>query len=154
MAIVVKNTKITEEIVNEKGELLGHISYDPEDYNSYKEILNIMEDIYALDDALKVTNSVDVKAIEEAAKNEDFDSVRSQFHTMADAMNKGSESIDSIIKRIDTIFGTGTCKIILNGTYNLNLLLPLLEAVTPQFEKLHSEKKNAYLEGIKENVME
>ena len=37
---------ITKEIVNEKGNVLGYVNYDPKDYNSYREILNIITDIY------------------------------------------------------------------------------------------------------------
>jgi len=154
MAIVVKNTKITEEIVDEKGNLLGHISYDPKDYNAYKEIMNIMEDIYKLEDSLNKSKNIDIEKMKAAKTDSDFAALRNEFHSMSAALNEGSESVDSIIRRIDTIFGEGTCSIILNGTYNLDLLIPLLENVTPEFEKVHTIKKNAYLQGVKENVME
>ena len=154
MAIIVKNTKITEEIVDEKGNVLGHISYDPKDYNAYKEIMNIMEDIYKLEDSLNKSKDIDIDKLKNAKTDADFDALRGEFHIISSALNEGSESIDSIIDRVDAIFGKGICNIILNGTYNLDLLLPLLENVTPQFEKVHTEKKNAYLKGVSENVME
>ena len=40
MAIVVKNNKITEEIVNEEGKQIGKIEYDPSDTKTYNDSRN------------------------------------------------------------------------------------------------------------------
>lgn len=153
MAIIVKNTKITDEIVNEKGEVLGIISYDPNDLKSRKEIINIINDIYKLEDSLKKADKINISQFSNAKTMEEFEKARDSFNQLRVHINQGAEHIEDIIKRIDNIFGEGTCKIVLNDTYNLELLIPLLNGVLPQFEKVQNEKKNKYLDGVRTDVM-
>lgn len=155
MAIVVKSKKIKEEIVDEYGNVLGYISYNPEDTSTYTKLTDIMQDILKINDETKKLEQIK-KIPEDGLKNiEEFEQYRHDFNNMNESLHQCDERIENIKKSIDFIFGEGTCEIIMENSNDIDMLLPLIDEVLPKFTKSRESKVNKYLDQIEQlDVME
>ena len=146
MAIVIKNKNIKEELVDDNGNVLGYISYNPEDTSTYTKLCNIMENILQINDKSKVIGKV--KKMPEHIENlEEFDEYREEFKKIKDFFDFQDSKIDEIIKSINDIFGEDTCKIIMGNSKDIELLVPLIDEVMPKFKKARENKANKYLDN-------
>lgn len=145
MAIVVKSKKIKEKIVDEFGKVLGYISYNPEDTSTYTKLTNILDNLVKISDEMKSLK--DIKEIpSDGLKNiEDFEEYREDFNRMNCSLNKCDEKIEKIKENIDLIFGKGTSEIIMEGSNDVDMLVPLIEEVLPKFKNARENKVNKYL---------
>ncbi len=148
MAIIVKNKNIKEELVDESGNVLGYISYNPEDTTTYTKLCNIMDNILQISDKSKITGNIK-KMPEHIEKIEEFAEFREDFQKMKDFFDFHDAKIDEIIKDIDSIFGEGTCKILMGDSKDIDLVSPLLDEVLPKFKEAREKKANKYLDNEK-----
>lgn len=145
MAIVVKSKKIKEDIVDENGNILTTIAYNPEDTKSYVKFSDIIENIYKLQDKIK-ENSPYIKEIPKRELDiKELDSYRESFNKMNDVLHYQEDLLAKIFEDFDFIFGENTCKKIMDGSYDIMLLMPIIEAVKPNFDKSRNKKVNKYL---------
>ena len=149
MAIVVKNNKITEEIVNEEGKQIGKIEYDPSDTKTYNELLNIIQETMEIKKKIEEAPEIktQIKTIEDLEKNKEV------FDKILEISNYSTDVISKIIQRLDSIFGAGTCELFLKGTQNLNYVYPLFDNVLPKFKEARKGKVDKYL-SEESDVME
>lgn len=142
MAIVVKNNKIVEEIVNEDEKQIGKIEYDPNDTKAYNELLNIIQETMEIKKKIEEVPEINsqIKTIEDLEKNKEA------FDKILEISNFSTNAISKIIQRLDSIFGIGTCELFLNGTQNLNYLTPLFDNVLPKFKEARKGKVDKYLD--------
>lgn len=150
MAIVVKSKKIKEDIVDENGNLLGTISYNPDDTTSYTKLSDIMQNLMQLSDEKKTLEKIKEIPEEELKNIEEFEKYRNHFNDINKSLHNCDERIEEIKKSIDAIFGEGTCKIIMEGSNDIDMLVPLIEEVMPKFKNARVGKVNKYLQ--KENT--
>lgn len=150
MAIVIKNNKIKKEVTDENGNLITIITYNPEDTKSYTKFSDIIEKIYKIQDKLKKSKP----SIKEIPKRElaleELDGYRKSFEVMNDVLHYQEDLTKEIFNDFDCIFGDGTCEKIMDGSYDILLLMPIIEEVKPDFDKSRNKKVNKYLQ--KENV--
>ena len=142
MAITVKNNKISEEIVDENGKVLGKIEYDPSDTKAYNELLNIINETLEIKNKITEVPNIDDKSINTI---EDLEKNRDIFNKILEVSNYSSDKIKNITERLDSIFGVGVCDIFLQGTQNLNYLEPLINGVLPNFKEARQGKIDKYL---------
>ncbi len=145
MAIVAKSKNIKEEIVDENGNYLGSISYNPEDIKAYKKLTDILDFINTMSKNTKHLNQLGNISNEEItldnfSKYEElFNGVRDELHTIDDLIGETK-------KGIDEIFGEGTSYIFMGDGSDLELLMPLIDNVMPNFKSKREEKVNKYLD--------
>lgn len=146
MAIVVKSKKIKEDIVDESGNILGIISYNPDDTTTYTKLSDIMQNLMQLSDEKKSLEKIQ-EIPEEKLKNiEEFEKYRNHFNDINKSLHNCDERIEEIKKSIDAIFGEGTCKIIMEDSNDIDMLVPLIEEVMPKFKNARTSKVNYYLQ--------
>ncbi|MCI8575774.1 MAG: hypothetical protein HFI09_04820 [Bacilli bacterium] len=145
MAIVVKSKKIKEEIVDETGKVLGYISYNPEDTSTYTKLTNILDNLVQISDEMKSLKTIKKIPEDELIDIEDFEKYREDFNRMSISLNKCEEKIGKVKENIDLIFGKGTSEIIMEGSNDVDMLVPLIEEVLPKFKSARESKVNKYL---------
>lgn len=146
MAIVVKNKNIKEEIVDEKGNHLGDISYNPDDIKAYKKLTDILDFINTMSKNTEHLNQLGELSDKEITLDnfsnyeELFNGVHEELHTIDDLIGETK-------KGIDEIFGEGTSYIFMGDGSDLDSLMPLLDDVMPKFKNKREEQVNKYLDG-------
>lgn len=147
MAIVVKSKKIKENIYNENGNVLGSISYNPEDVSTYAKLTDIMQNLTEISKEQKKIKNIKNISQEEIENPEgiDFEKYQADFEKLNNTFHKCEEEIEKIKKSIDDIFGVNTSNILMENSNDVEMLLPLLEEVTPKFKKARDKKVNKYL---------
>ena len=145
MAVKIKSKKIKEDIADEKGNILGSISYNPEDTTTYTKLTDIMQDLLKISNEMKSLNTL--QTIPEGGLNdiEEFEKYRDDFNKMNESLHKCDERIENIKKSIDGIFGNGVSDIIMEGSNDVDMLVPLIEEVIPKFKNARQGKVNKYL---------
>lgn len=149
MAIVVKSKRIKDDITDENGNVLGIISYNPEDTRTYTRLSNVMNDILKIDKKRKSIGEIKDFSKEELQDIEDFEKYRESFEKVNEILRFIDEKMEHIIGEVDSIFGEGTCNILMEDTHDIELLVPLLESVMPNFEKARNKKTKKYLNDKK-----
>lgn len=154
MAIIVKSKKIKENIVDENGNVLGIISYNPEDTTTYTRLTDIMNELLKIGDEMKQLNNI--KKIPEGILNniEELNEYRNNFNEMNKSLHNCDERIENIKKSIDDIFGLGTSQIIMENSNDIDMLMPLIENVLPKFKQARNGKVNKYLQNEKIEVLD
>lgn len=147
MAIIVKSKKIKENIMDENGNILGIISYNPEDTTTYTRLTDIMNDLLKIGDEMKQLNNI--KKIPEDGLNniEEFNKYKDDFDNMNKSLHRCDERIENIKKSVDEIFGLGTSKIIMEDTNDVDMLVPLIDEVLPKFKQARNSKVNKHLKS-------
>ncbi len=146
MAIVAKSKNIKEEIVDEKGNHLGSISYNPDDIKAYKKLTDILDFINTMSKNTKHLNQLGELSDKEITLDnfsnyeELFNGVRDELHTIDDLIEETKSSIDEI-------FGEGTSYIFMGNGSDLELLMPLIDNVLPNFKSKREEKVDKYLDN-------
>ena len=157
MPIVAKSKKVKDNIVDENGNVLGTISYNPEDTKTYTKLSNIMQEIFQIDEKRKSIGDLKELPKERLKSLDEFEEYKETFEKMNETLNFCDEKIENIKKEIDDIFGQNTSKIMMEDSNDIELLLPLIESVIPIFEKIRNKKINKHLEDDKKkenDVME
>lgn len=145
MAIVVKSKKIKEDIVDENGQILGSISYNPNDTTTYTKLTDIMNNLLKISDEMKSLQHIKNIPEEGLKSMEDFENYRDDFNAMNISLHNCDEKIENIKHSIDLIFGEGVCNIIMEGSNDVEMLIPLIEEVIPKFKNARDGKVNKYL---------
>lgn len=146
MAIVVKSKNIKENIVDEKGNILGSISYNPEDIKAFRKLSDIIDLINKISKNSKnLSNLESIK--DEVISLEDFDKYSELFDGVRNDLHTIDDTIEVIKTNIDEIFGKGTSNIFMGEGHDLDLLMPLIEDVMPKFQSKREEQVDKYLDN-------
>ncbi len=145
MAIVIKNKNIQENVVDENGNLLGVISYNPDDTKSYTKFSDIINKIYKVQDKVKSLSSSIKQIPKRELSLEELDEHRGSLEKMNETFHYQEKLLEEIFTDFDFIFGEGICEKIMKGSYDIELLIPILEAVKPNFDKARNKKVGKYL---------
>lgn len=152
MAIKINNKIIKDNIEDMDGNVIGEIRYNPEDINSYNALLDIVEKITNVNKKRKKLGNLD-KITDITINDENIEEVSESFNELHDFTKFVANTIDEIKESLDSIFGDGTCDLFLQGSKDIELLMPLLNGVLPSFKKAREQKTNKYLKGV-QSVME
>lgn len=150
MAIKLKSKNVSVDVENENGEVIGKVTFNPEDIGTYNALMEIGDEIYKIDDKYKGVG--ELKDIPEGnlTEKKDFDEVRTTLNKVIEFTSYTVERVEAIAKKIDKAFGEGTSQLILQGGHDIEGLQAFLEGITPYFKNAHDKRVNKYLKDDKE----
>lgn len=144
MAIAIQSKKIKEDIINENGETLTTICFNPEDAKSYTKLSDIVSNIYKLKDKID-NNKLQIKELPARdLEIEEMEQYRSSFEKLNETLHYQESILEKIFEDFDDIFGKDTCSSIMEGSYDIELIMPIIEFAKPYFEKARNKKINKY----------
>ena len=146
MAIKLKSKKVSVDVENEKGEVIGKIAFNPEDIGTYNALMKIGEMVYKIDDKYKEVKDIEDIPEEELKEVKDFEKVRGTVERVLSFAEFTVKRIDEIAEEIDKVFGKGTSELILQGGHDIEALEAFLEGITPYFKDAHDGRINKYLD--------
>jgi len=145
MAITIKSNRITDDIVDENGELITTISYNPEDTRAYARLSDIIQKIYKIQDKIKENTPYIKELPKKNLSLEELEEYRDSLEKVNETLNFQETIMDEIFKDFDYVFGDQTCEKIMGNSQDIIALMPIIEAVKPNFEKSRRNKFDKYL---------
>ena len=153
MAIKREYKNVREDVLDEQGNKVGEICFNPEDVGVYDRFLNILSKIS--ESQKKIDGIGDIKELteEEVTLAEETGELDETFSKIKNISKITVDLVDEISAELDNIFGEGTAEFFLQWSKDLELINPLLDGVMPYFEKARSEKTDKYLNKTDGDVM-
>lgn len=152
MALTIKNRLIKEDILDESGNQIGELKFNPNDSRIMKKMSSLVKDFGK---AVKEINKLD--KIErpnlESISIEDFDKASEYFDAFDKATDIEIETTDKLINELSEIFGKETIELFTQGTKDAESLLPVINFIEPYVKNARQSKLNKYLDN-KNDVME
>lgn len=153
MALKIKNNFVREDIVDEKGNKLGELKFNPSDSRIMKTLSELVKDF-----SNKIKELDKLEKFEEIKKEdlksiEDFENISKSFETIDKALDIEVEAVDKMINGLSEIFGKDTIELFTQGTKDAECLLPIIEFIEPYVKQARQNKVNKYLDN-KNDVME
>lgn len=153
MSIVIKNKLIIEDILNENGQKIGEIKFNPNDSSIMKMLAEILSNLNKAVKELDKYKNIDLKKLTENSTIEEFENASVEIEKVSEAMRLEYETIDNSITELKKIFGEETINCFTSGTHDIETLMPLLEFIMPYVQKNRNEKINKYIKK-NDDVME
>lgn len=152
MAIKIKQKIVVEDIVDEEGNKLGEIRFNPNDSKITAKMVEIFEE---LDGAMQKIKELEIKKIdkEKLSSYEDFENVREEFNKVCEGYKLEDEVSSKIIAELSEIFGKETINIFTGGANDAEAILPLIEAIEPYIKEARTKEVSKYMPKD-DNVME
>lgn len=154
MALKIKKKFVREDILDEEGNKIGEIKFNPNDSTIMKSLANILEDLSSSIKKIDKYGDVKIPVLNKMSSLEDFERASSSMEKLSEMFNIEYEVIDNSIKSLEKIFGEETINCFTGGTKDIEALLPLIEFVTPYVQKNRSKKVEQYIEKQNDDVME
>ena len=161
MAIQVKNNFVKEDIVDEKGNKLGEIKFNPNDSRIMSKLTKIVNDLSkSLKELDKIKKDKDFsKKMEILSKEklediEEFESASEVLEQLNHGYDIELETVTRTIEDLSEVFGKETVEIFTGGTKDIMSVMPLVDYVIPYVKKARNEKVNKYIPKANSDVME
>lgn len=153
MALKIKNNFVREDIVDEKGNKLGELKFNPNDSRIMKTLSELVKDFSKRIKELDKLEKFEEIKKEDLKSIEDFENVSKSFETIDKALDIEVEAVDKMINGLSEIFGKDTIELFTQGTKDAECLLPIIEFIEPYVKQTRQNKVNKYLDN-KNDVME
>ncbi len=151
MKLKLKNTKITEEILDENDEIIGKVSFDPKDakvYKSFLTLIKLIEDYHKKDKKIGDIENLpdkDLENIEELSVYKDsFDRLETKIDNYLGLENQIKKITDEVFGNVSETF--------MKVSSSIEPYIELVQWATPYFKKERANKVNTYLNN-KEDVL-
>lgn len=148
MKIIVKNKLIREDILDESGNKLGELVFNPNDNRIMNKLYKIVQDaqnaVKKLDKLGKMPN-VDKLKNTTLTNIDDFEKVSDDIDLLCKGGKIETETIESIFQDLYEIFGKETIDIVTQKTQDLDMLEPIIEFIKPYIEESRKQKIKKYL---------
>lgn len=157
MALTIKQNIVKEDLVDENGNKLGELKFNPNDTRIMQKLTKIVND---LTDKMKNLKKMDIPSVESVKENklekiDDFEKLGEDFSKLNEAFNLEEKAIDNVIKELSEIFGEDTINIFTGSTKDIESLNPLLDFVMPYVKKAREGKVKKYtIKKENDDVME
>lgn len=148
---IASKNKITLDVEDENGKVRGQISFDPKDlkaYNAFTEIGAAVTKIY--DDYQSAKSDIDISEGKLESLDE-YKSTRDKINRLNKFTNSIVEQVGKIAGQIDSVFGNGTSELVLQGSYDVELLAEFIQVVMPYFEKAKEKRLEKYIDDADKN---
>lgn len=147
MALTIKQNIVKEDLIDENGNKLGELKFNPNDTRIMQKLTKIVND---LTDKMKNLKKMDIPSVESVKENklekiDDFEKLGEDFSKLNDAFDLEEKAIDNVIKELSEIFGEDTINIFTGGTKDIESLNPLLDFVMPYVKKAREGKVKKYI---------
>lgn len=153
MALKIKNNFVREDIVDERGNKLGELKFNPNDSRIMKTLSELVKDFSKRIKELDKLEKFEEIKKEDLKSIEDFENVSKSFETIDKALDIEVEAVDKMINGLSEIFGKDTVELFTQGTKDAECLLPIIEFIDPYVKQTRQNKVNKYLDN-KNDVME
>jgi len=156
MSLKIKNKFISEDIIDENGNKLGVLKFNPNDSRIMEILSNVVNDY---SDAIKEINKLgkieDMSTIE-FETSEDFEKISENLKKINKGYDIEASCADKLINGLSEIFGKETVELFTGGTKDAESLLPIIEFIAPYIEKSRKSKTKKYLKNTNKanDVME
>lgn len=150
MKIIVDNKFIKEDILDENGNKLGELKFNPSDNRIMIKLSNIFRD--CTEALKKLEGKGEIPNLENTKLDtyEDFEKAKEDIEKVCDIINIESEAISSAFKNLYDVFGKDTIDIFTGGTEDVELLTPLLDFIAPYVKSARMKKVDKYIKDNKE----
>jgi len=151
MSLVIKQNFVTEDLLDENGNKIGELKFNPNDSRIMGKLSKIVKDA---DAAMKKLKSMgDMPKLNKRLETlEDFDDAQADIEKVCNAFSLESELVDSVFKDLYEVFGKDTIDIFTSGTKDVQALQPLLDYIMPYISEARSKKVSKYIK--KESELE
>ncbi len=152
MALTVKTNFVKEDIIDENGNKLGEIIFNPKDSRIMSKLSIILKEIT---EAANKVNNIKIDDIPEGKIEniEDFTKFSEICNKWLEATNIENEIIEKVINELTEIFGEKVINCFTQGTNDLESLMPLIEFILPYIKVYKSERVNSYIPSKNDDVM-
>lgn len=154
MALTIKNKFVREDILDEKGNKIGEIKFNPSDSAIMKSLADILEDLSNSVKKLDEYKNIEIPKIDKTSSLEEFEKASSSVEQLSSMFNIEYEAIDRSIKALENIFGKDTINCFTGGTKDLESLVPLIDFIAPYVQESRTKKVNKYIKKPNDDVME
>ena len=153
MTVKIQSKFVIEDIVNENGEKIGKIKFNPNDSRIIGKLSKVMNDLKKAMDEIN-----DIGKISDIPKTKldsisDFEELSKTLEKVTNAISIEENVIASVIDDLSEVFGKETIELFTGGAYDIISLMPLIEFVTPYIEKARKQKVDKYLAKESNDVM-
>ena len=147
MAIKVKNVFIKEDILDENGNKIGEIKFNPNDSRIMNKLTKIVNDLsYSLKDLKNLGEIKDISK-EKLEKIEDFEKVSESFEKITKGYEIELKAVNNVFNDLSEIFGEDTINLFTGGTKDIMSLMPLIEFIIPYIQESRKSKVNKYIKS-------
>lgn len=154
MALTIKNSFIKEDILDENGNKLGEIKFNPNDSRIMSKLTKIVNELGDSLDKLKSMGEIPKISGEDLQTIEDFEKVSETFKLMEQGFDIEEKAVDSVLDNLSEVFGEETINIFTSGTKDVLSVMPLIEYILPYVKEARKTKINKYIDKKNSDVME
>lgn len=152
MALTIKNRLIKEDILDESGNKIGELKFNPNDSRIMKKMSSLVKDFGKAVKEIDKLDKIERPNLE-SISIEDFDKVSEYFDAFDKATDIEIETTDKLINELSEIFGKETIELFTQGTKDAESLLPVINFIEPYVKNARQSKLDKYLDN-KNDVME
>ncbi len=152
MALTIKNRLIKEDILDESGNKIGELKFNPNDSRIMKKMSSLVKDFGKAVKEIDKLDKVERPNLD-SISIEDFDKASEFFDAFDRATDIEIETTDKLINELSEIFGKETIELFTQGTKDAESLLPIISFIEPYVKKARQSKLDKYLDN-KNDVME
>ena len=153
MALIIKSKFIKEDILDENGNKIGELKFNPNDSRIMKKMSTLIKEFSS---AIKEINELDkVKKPKSDLKTlEDFENASDYFEAFDKATDLEISVVDKLIDGLSEIFGRETVELFTQGTKDAESLLPIISFMEPYVKENRQSQVNKYLDKKSDEVKE
>ncbi|HBF68654.1 MAG TPA: hypothetical protein DDW20_05000 [Firmicutes bacterium] len=152
MALTIKNRLIKEDILDESGNKIGELKFNPNDSRIMKKMSSLVKDFGKAVKEIDKLDKVERPNLD-SISIEDFDKASEYFDAFDRATDIEIETTDKLINELSEIFGKETIELFTQGTKDAESLLPIISFIEPYVKNARQSKLDKYLDN-KNDVME
>jgi len=152
MALTIKSNIIREEILDENGNKLGELKFNPNDSRIMKNMSTVVNEFNKAIKEINKLGNIDKLSLENLKNAEDFEKASETFEKIDKGYDIEVKAVDELIDKLSEIFGKETIQLFTNGTKDAECLLPIIEFIEPYVRAAREGKINKYINNSsKEN---
>ena len=152
MALTIKNRLIKEDILDESGNKIGELKFNPNDSRIMKKMSSLVKDFGKAVKEIDKLDKVERPNLD-SISIEDFDKASEYFDAFDRATDIEIETTDKLINELSEIFDRETIELFTQGTKDAESLLPIISFIEPYGKKASQKNVEKYLDN-KNDVME
>lgn len=144
MGIQIKERLVKEQILDEKGRVIGELKFNPNDSRIMSKLSKVAKDI---EKAIKEIKNIKITGIptEDLENTEDFESVSESIDKIYKICDIETKTVDGVITELSEVFGKDTVELFTGGTSDIDSLSPLLDFIMPYVKEAREGKVSKYV---------
>ena len=155
MALTIKQNIVKEDLVDENGNKLGELKFNPNDTRIVSRLTKCAENAEkALKELKKIGNISDLSTVN-IESVEDAEKISDDISKMNQALEIEEKIITNTLSELEEIFGKETVDLFTQGTKDIESIMPILDFVMPYVKKAREGKVKKYtIKKENDDVME